>query len=366
MVSSCCDLCGETSGQNIFSRPTCPAFQHKVYVDRVAALAASVGKVDLIRCPHCGFVWNAAFSPHIMNYDGDYQNEQAYSGVFQYYLKEVLSIISEHVAVGSLVNEVGCGKAHFLDMLRKSGFKVAGYDPAHEGEDPDVTCAYFDERINVEPGAMVVLRHTLEHVPNPLNFLHSIRRANGGAGKIFIEVPCFDWIQRRKAFWDIFHEHCNYFTRQTLAGMFENAEVGHLFNGQYLYVVGDLSELCEVVHIDQNDVAGPVFNEEIARMRAFVGGLNECLVWGAGAKGVAFVNLTDPDMTVVRSLIDINPRKQRSYVPISGHPVAGPDILTEYPHAPVLVMNENYKDEVVEMISSIDHSRRECFSLGEI
>ena len=54
-----------------------------------------------------------------------------------------------------------------------------------------------------------LLRHVLEHIPNPFEFLLRLKEANGRKGRIYIEVPCFDWICEHCAWFDIFYEHVN-------------------------------------------------------------------------------------------------------------------------------------------------------------
>ena len=88
-----------------------------------------------------------------------------------------------------------------------------------------------------------LLRHVLEHIQDPVSFLAEIANANQG-GQIYIEVPCFDWILEHKAWFDLFYEHVNYFRLDDLRRMFGTVhEAGHLFGGQYLYVVADLASL---------------------------------------------------------------------------------------------------------------------------
>ena len=66
---------------------------------------------------------------------------------------------------------------------------------------------YFSEKYNTDAD-FLILRHTLEHIKDPFTFLHLIAKANNYLGKIYIEVPTFDWISDRTAFWDITYEHC--------------------------------------------------------------------------------------------------------------------------------------------------------------
>ena len=61
---------------------------------------------------------------------------------------------------------------------------------------------------------------------------------------IYIEVPCFDWILRARALGGICYECVNYFRLGDFSRMFGRVvEGGHLFGGEYLYVVADLATL---------------------------------------------------------------------------------------------------------------------------
>ena len=81
-------------------------------------------------------------------------------------------------------------------------------------------------------------------------------------------------------------------------------------------------------------------------------------VWGAGAKGVAFLNVLDPDASLVETVIDINPRKQGGFVPGTGHPIHGVDGLREAGTSSVLVMNPGYAAECRGMaLDRVGHVR---------
>ncbi len=177
-----------------------------------------------------------------MQYDADYQNEQAESVVFQRHLEQMSNLVVKHFHGDSLL-EVGCGKGRFLELLQELGFDINGVDPTYEGSNPAVIKEYFTPALGVRADG-IVLRHVLEHVKDPVGFLSNIRDANGGTGKIYIEVPCFDWICAHRSWFDIFYEHVNYFRLSDFSRMFGVVhEAGHAFGGQYLYIVADLATI---------------------------------------------------------------------------------------------------------------------------
>jgi hypothetical protein len=94
-------------------------------------------------------------------------------------------------------------------MLVATGFdNVVGCDPTYEGTNPRVIKRNFAAELGIRADA-IVLRHVLEHIQDPVDFLRQLKDANGGQGRIYIEVPCFDWICRHRAWFDIFYEHVN-------------------------------------------------------------------------------------------------------------------------------------------------------------
>ena len=68
-------------------------------------------------------------------------------------------------------------------------------------------------------------------------------------------------------------------------------------------------------------------------------------LWGAGSKGVTFLNLV-PGADRVGCVVDVNPRKHGRHVPVTGQPVVGPEELPSFRPDVVLVMNPLYEAEI--------------------
>jgi hypothetical protein len=95
-----------------------------------------------------------------------------------------------------------------------------------------------------------------------------------------------------------------------------------------------------------------------ARLAAWTNGLAEHLgrgtlaLWGAGAKGATLAALTDPDGALIDCLVDINPRKQGGFTAVTGHPVVAPAAAAARGVRAVVLMNPNYRAEIVDMIAT--------------
>jgi hypothetical protein len=78
---------------------------------------------------------------------------------------------------------------------------------------------------------------------------------------------------------------------------------------------------------------------------------------GGGSKAVAF--LTTLKITEeVEAAVDINPNKHGTFLAGSGHAIAGPEYLLQYPPDLVIVMNPVYKDEIASQLAGLGLSTR--------
>jgi len=357
-----CPLCRHSEWTALYTAEELPLFQNVVFADRDDAKNTKRARIDLQECQNCQFVFNAAFDESQMNYDGRYQNEQGHSRYFGTYLDAVVAELQAKGFQNKRVIEIGCGKGAFISKLRQAGFtNTKGYDPAFEGNDPDIICDYYKGQSADEPADLIVLRHVLEHVAKPFDFLKTIAQANRSLGTIYIEVPDFQWIVRENAFWDIYNEHCNYFTSQTLSSLFALSECHPSFEDQYLSFFGDLSSLRppgpRLPVKGETEEADKVCAEHIHRWKAILENhKHHCIVvWGAASKGVIFANLIDPHAEIVRVFVDINPKKQGMYIGGTGHKIISPVQLKEFRDSPmtIIVANKNYLDEIKQEVKEL-------------
>jgi SAM-dependent methyltransferase len=280
--------------------------------------------------------------------------------------------------------EIGCGKGEFLTMLCELGNNWGtGFDPSYS--ERHVTARskqvaivsdfyserYFDSRVD-----FICCRHVLEHVDKPLEFIKDLRRIirNKSSVAVFFEVPSVSWILRNVTFWDIFYEHPSYFSPGSLIRLFEYCgfkvvSVKDAFGGQYLWLEAMQDASLKETELSSGIISNPqelgedtayftaqyrkkmeLLRQELvlARKRG-----SRCVIWGAGAKGVAFLNALDIQPELVQYVVDINPRKQGMYVPGTEQQIVPPCFLKAYAPDVILVMNPNYFDEVRETIASM-------------
>ncbi len=82
------------------------------------------------------------------------------------------------------------------------------------------------------------------------------------------------------------------------------------------------------------------------------------VVWGAGSKGVSFLNVLGTS-GVIDYVVDINPHKQGCYIPGTGQQVVSPNALADIKPQVVIAMNPLYTDEIEKMIGERNLGKNE-------
>ena len=279
----------------LYSQRDFPVLQNRVFDTKEEALTSLKGDIEVIEDQHTGLIYNDRFCADLVVYDHNYNNEQSLSSAFQAHLQQVADIIEYKVGKQQLV-EVGCGKGYFLEKLLDQGFDITGFDPTYVGDNPRVIKKLFEPGILARSAKGLILRHVLEHIQNPVDFLFSLNAAKCGSGLVYIEFPCFYWIFKKSSWLVIFFEHVNYFRLNDFHRMFDKVLAsGVIFSGQYLYVVAELSSLKyptfnpnEAVNFPKDFLAG------LEKLSNRVKSLPPLSIWGGASKGVVFsiVNAT--------------------------------------------------------------------------
>jgi len=374
-----CPLCGSFALETFLQRKGFPVHQNLLMKDRDSALQIKRGDLNMVACHDCGFVFNDTFDLSKLAYGKDYDNAQLHSSYFKRYLEELAHyLIFEKQVRHSQIVEVGCGNGSFLKMLvNAEGVNNVGYgfDPSFTGIKTDLDGRLKFEQRYYGPDCadiiadVVVCRHVIEHVPKPLELLSSVRKAlnNSPHAQVFFETPCVEWILRNQVIWDFFYEHCSLFSKESLTTAFEIAgfkidKVHTVFNDQYLWLEASLSDLDEETKVIEEASKIPNLAKEFALSEKFlkeqwvnrilnVAKKGKIAVWGAGAKGITFVNLVDPSGELIDCIVDLNPNKQSCYSPGTGHPIVDFQELKQRKVTQAILMNPNYKEENTALLN---------------
>jgi hypothetical protein len=353
---------------------TVPVLSGVTFADRKEALASPSGRMELVSCPDCGLAYNIAFDPTLIDYDTTYDNSLHHSSTFQSYVHSLaVRLAGEYPLSGAEIVELGCGKGHFLvELCRVAGAHGTGYDPSYDGEVSDPSVSFVREFMRWDEGRafdFFALRHVVEHLADPLEFLSGLRQACGSRRVCgYVEVPdaVYDF---ERSQWNCHYPHVSYFSATALARLAIRAGFGLLrlvrsFEGQYLGLelgvntpTPDQIEYGGMgVHREREILAWFRTEHEAIvrdwRERLDRMGYQHCVVWGAGAKGLGFVNAVDPQGRL-GAVVDLNPNKQGQYLPVTGHRIASPEELNPKEIAAVVITNPAYQQEVERALGTL-------------
>lgn len=378
MISYRCPVCDADAPLEFLRRTGVPVHQNLIVTDQQQARDVTRGTLSMVACKTCGFVSNEAFDLALLSYGEDYDNTQSYSAYFEAYMDGLVKDLVERQGVrNATIVEVGTGKGVFLRKLVSypgANNKGIGFDPSYVGPDNDFDGrltfrrAYYDASCADVAADVVVCRHVIEHVSQPLDLLKTVRMAlvNSPNARVFFETPCVDWILRNRVVWDFFYEHCSLFTAKSLSWAFELSgfrveSVTHIFGDQYLWLEAHVSQdgPAELKADSSTVMLAKIYGEVeanlqahwLAKLLSLKAGGNIAL-WGAGAKGATFANLVDPDCKLIDCVVDLNPKKQGGFIPGTGHPIVSPTMLLDRAVTSAVLMNPNYRQENLQLLNN--------------
>ncbi len=372
-----CQACGSGDIQIFYRVKGVPAHSCLMLSSRAEALAFPRGDIELGFCRKCGFIGNVKFDLALNQYSAAYEETQAYSPRFLRFLDEVWDDQIERFELGPGMTalEIGCGKGEFLvGLCERSGCAGIGVDPGYR---PERTRSSAAERMSFVrdlygpkyahlQADYVCCRHTLEHIAPVQEFVRLVRETIGDRRhvNVFFELPDMERVLQQGAFWDVYYEHCTYFTRGSLARLFRASgfDVHRLYKAyddQYLMLEAqpavrttdpmlpqenDLDTITSLVGRFERQVSERLqsLGEALARHRAQG---HRLAIWGSGSKCVSLISSLrlGPELVAV---VDINPHKHGKFLAGSGIEIVSPDALRSLRPEVVLVMNSIYSEEI--------------------
>jgi len=376
-----CPVCQSPDLEQFFAMLEMPVYCNLLWPEQQAARNCPKGDIILAFCPSCGFITNVAFDPAKLGYSQDYENSLHYSPRFQEYAQSLATgLVENHHLYDKDIIEIGCGKGDFLISLCELGNnRGVGFDPSyvprseHSSMEEQVQFIqdFYSEDYQDYQADLIACRHTLEHIPNPADLLHSLRQSIGNrlSTRVFFEVPNALDTFRNLAVWDIIYEHCCYFAPTSLIQAFTScgfkvSNVREEFGGQFLCLeavatdtgVPLTNERQDEVEILGRDIAAftTKFNAKVENWQQKLAQITQAgkkvVVWGAGSKGVTFLNILKLQ-DLVEYAVDLNPRKQGMYIAGTGQKIVPPELMRDYQPDVVIVVNPLYEQEIRQLLA---------------
>jgi hypothetical protein len=372
-----CPICASTAAEELDFRTEVPIAQNLMFRSAQEALDCPVGTLRMVRCMTCGFAWNATFDPALLRYGAGYENNQSHSAVFSEHLDAIASHIGKRMAGrrDAAALEVGCGQGDFLHRLAgvlEGGLSdLAGFDPAYRPgsripEGARLEREYFTEetgaKLQTAPD-LVVTRHVIEHVADPISFLRVLRSVCAEGVPLFVETPSVQWILDGAVAQDFYYEHCSLFDAGSLGYALELAgfaveEISACFGRQYMLATA----VASAVVVPALPAARPSNVDYPARKAAILGRLAASLrsdaatgekvaLWGGASKGVTLALLLGDALAHVEAAVDINPVRSGTFMPVTALPVISAEEAQAAAITKAYVANPLYLSEIAQFCS---------------
>jgi len=370
-----CPACGALGLSVVHEQRRIPVHSCRLMDTREQAQEFTRGELRLGLCGSCGFITNTAYDVSLQSYFVSYEETQGFSPRFQQFMRELATRwIERYDLLGKDVLEIGCGKGEFLLLMCELGVgHGVGIDPAIVFErlsGPAVDRVEFIRDLYSEAyghltGDAVVCRHTLEHIHPVAEFMRTVRRSLEGRPDtaVLFELPDAVRVLRDCAFWDVYYEHCTYFTPGSLARLFRATGFDVLaleldYDDQYILIEArpgtgagaplpleeSPEEVADLVLGFRRELAA-VQTRWTAELSEVRGRGGKAVIWGSGSKGVSFLT-TLGIQDEVEYVVDINPHKWGKFMAGTGHEIVAPAFLREYQPELVVAMNAIYLDEI--------------------
>ena len=227
----------------------------------------------------------------------------------------------------------------FRCCARMGGNRGLGFDPSFDPTKSDddreagnvtVMPEYYSARARRPAGGSAVLpARSGTHSASRWRFCAS----SGGCWAIGRSTCCSLRCPTRcsrssgSAIWDIIYEHCSYFTPTSLAGLFRRAgfepiATAEVYDGQFLTIEARPRPVGGGSQEDHRDdgvateelvqAFGDAYREKRKlwqdRIRDIARRGQRAVIWGAGSKGVTFLNVLGAGNETVPYAVDLNPQ----------------------------------------------------------
>ncbi|MBI2400815.1 MAG: methyltransferase domain-containing protein [Deltaproteobacteria bacterium] len=361
-----------------YSFSDAPVHSVQLIREREDAISYPRGSIRLGFCEGCGFISNTAYDPSVQEYSGNCEETQGFSDTFNAFAKKLAAeLIEKYSLRGRHIIEIGCGKGEFLTMLCEMGKNIGtGFDPAYvdgrytTSADVKFIKDFYSEKYCAARADFIICKMTLEHIGETGSFLKTLRKSLEGRPDtvLFFQVPDVTRVLGELAFWDIYYEHCSYFSPGSIARLFrasgfEVTGIRKDYGGQYIILEarpsGVPSSAIRTKPLPDEDdfetIKGLVeyFAQNISyKLSSWKSRLDEferkglkTVIWGSGSKGVSFLTTLAARGQIAKA-VDINPYRKGTFMAGTGHEIIAPENLLKLKPDAVIVMNPVYTVEV--------------------
>ncbi|CAM1341249.1 class I SAM-dependent methyltransferase [Tenacibaculum amylolyticum] len=159
--------------------------------------------------------------------------DKVYQTVRNYTLQKKLKLINSLQTKEKSILDIGCGTGDFLLTCKKDGWKTLGIEPNKKAQDisktKNLVIKETIEELSNEKYDVITLWHVLEHVPNLIEYIHTLEKLLKEEGRLIIAVPNFKSYDAKhyKNYWAAFDvpRHLWHFSQKSISKLFSSVNM---------------------------------------------------------------------------------------------------------------------------------------------
>jgi|LGOV01.1.fsa_nt_gb 2-polyprenyl-3-methyl-5-hydroxy-6-metoxy-1,4-benzoquinol methylase len=364
-----CNLCGrevsifyELENYPLYTRPV-----RKEYVDKVTSLPLKIGF-----CFNCNHILqiDPPLNELDMVYKVFYESHYAPSltGINAESANVFVPFLSKEIS-GNTLLEIGSGDGYFLNIMRNKGWDVYGCDPSPQSDiaiekyNIPVKKELFSRNLFNQKFDCVVMRHVLEHIVNPTEFLEEVSTVLKPDGFLAIEVPNGLYILEEGIMWGFYHEHISYFTPYSLSKIitgFDFSIISMKCSSDVIYLIARYTNIknyninyfeSEIIKtkrlINEFVEKFKILKKQLIELNKELSSKNyDVYIYGAGTHSTLLLSIVQMN---IKALIDKNESLWEMYLPLAkGIEIVSPNFLKKLTRKDaVIISSYAYQEEII-------------------
>lgn len=332
-----CNICNKMNSSVLRLNDVTP-LQNYYTLSEGESLSLDKIDIDFIWCNDCFHY--SVIKKSISLFDNNYNNEMLGAGVDLMQLKSVFELIKKRILDKSKrIIEIGCGRGTLLELLDKSGFRnIQGYDPVVKNEyNKLVRAEYWNGGYDSAPD-FLILRHTLEEIPDLHNFLSLIKKEK--IENIYIEITNISYGLKNNDPFSLYPECENLFTISSLSKIM--SKFGYVLDDVNTFFDGNWAG-CWFRMVDNSENKLDL----VKSYRSNILKLEKPIVfWGAGGRGSNILSFCDLYKEDIEFVVDVNEAKVGKYMPPNGQKIISPNELNKINPKTIVVSSGKFLKDI--------------------
>lgn len=322
--------------------------------------------IKIYRCPSCGHIQaesclnESYYSNYNIIYKPEPGKDSGYPEKLMGYYHKCFERMRKLSDDNDSVLDIGCAAGDMLSILSKMYNYCIGIEPsgrlckAAENRGFNVLNGYFGNSTLFDrtfDGITCLM--VLEHIENLIGFMESAYNNLNDNGIILINVPNGQKIFDTASYNDIFPEHINYFTPQSLTQLayssgFEILNLEEGFGNGFHLTVWLKKSLPFGLFSEKKKADNKLLNDIISNY-------NRIGIFGIGVRARNILNMID-DETRIRYLFDNNPSLNGKYIAGMKEAVKSPSKDKVNECDLILITSSEYYDDIITELLELDYS----------